>query len=117
MVLLHVKAEELLAIVERLPAGARTQFLTAQALPCTSRCATRRPEEAERRFKGAAAFPLGVTRLEHAEWLTAQGRPEEAEPLFGEARELFERLHAKRWFERLPLGNVEEDAGARVASA
>ncbi|MGH3080486.1 MAG: hypothetical protein ACRDNH_05045 [Gaiellaceae bacterium] len=65
----------------------------------------------------AVPFPLGVTRLEHAEWLTVQGRPEEAELLFGEARELFERLDAKRWLERLPLGNVEEDAGARVASA
>jgi class 3 adenylate cyclase/tetratricopeptide (TPR) repeat protein len=120
------RAEELLGIVERLSAGVRTQFLTAQVARFRARLAARsgNVDEAERLFKRAAAlfrelavpFPLGITRLEHAEWLTAQGHTEEAEPFFGEARELFERLHAKRWLERLPLRDVE-DAGARVVSA
>jgi hypothetical protein len=34
------------------------------------------------------------TRLEHGDWLAAQGRAEEAEPLLVEAREAFERLEA-----------------------
>ena len=40
-------------------------------------------------------------QLEHGEWLAAQGRAEEAEPLFAEAREIFERLEAKPWLERV----------------
>jgi hypothetical protein len=50
-------------------------------------------------------------RLEHAEWLVAQGRAEEAEPLLAEARELFERLRAVPWLERL---DAARPAAARV---
>jgi hypothetical protein len=75
---------------------------------------------AERLFKGAAGlfqelatpFPLAVTRLEHAEWLTAQARADETQPLLAEAREIFERLEAKPWLERLartsPTGRETE---------
>jgi hypothetical protein len=45
-------------------------------------------------------FDLGVTLLEHAEWLHAQGREAEAEPLLAEARELFGKLDARPWLER-----------------
>ena len=73
--------------------------------------------DAERLFKRAAGlfqelavpFAVAVTRLEHAEWLTAHSRFEEAEPLRAEARAAFERLDAKRWLERmsgLPLAAV-----------
>ncbi len=72
-------------------------------------------EEADRRFKRATGlmrelalgFYLGVTQLEHAEWLAGQGRAEESGPLLAEAREIFERLGATPWLER---------AGAPVAA-
>jgi tetratricopeptide (TPR) repeat protein len=44
---------------------------------------------------------LAVTLGEHGEWLTAQGRADEAAPLLAEARETFERLKAQPWLERL----------------
>ena len=60
-------------------------------------------------FKGAAGlfrelatpFYLAVTELEYGEWFVNQGRAEEAEPLLAEAREIFERLEAAPWLERL----------------
>jgi ATP/maltotriose-dependent transcriptional regulator MalT len=66
-------------------------------------------QEAERLFKQAAGrfrelsvpFYLAVAQLEHAEWLTAQGRADEAEELLAEAHEAFERLRATPWLERL----------------
>jgi hypothetical protein len=60
----------------------------------------------------AVTFYLAVTELESSEWLVAQGRGEEAEPLVAEAREIFERLEAKPWLERLmqlsPIGRETE---------
>ncbi len=72
-------------------------------------------DEVEQRLKSAAAtfrelglpFWLAVTLLEHGEWLTGQGRTDDAESLLAEAREIFERLEATPWLER---------AGARVGS-
>jgi hypothetical protein len=63
---------------------------------------------AEREFSRAAdifrdrqlVFWLAVTQLEHAEWLVAQGRPDEAELLLAESQETFERLEARPWLER-----------------
>ena len=104
------KAEELLAVVKALPPGSSPQFLQAQSSRFQAQLAARRgdAEEAERRFKRAAGlfrelaliFYLGVTQLEHGEWLATQERIEEAEPLLAEAREMFERLEAKPWLER-----------------
>jgi class 3 adenylate cyclase/tetratricopeptide (TPR) repeat protein len=105
------KADELLAIVEHVPPGVRPQFVDAQAARFRAHLAARTGdnEEAERLFKGAGGlfhelavpFHLAVARLEHAEWLAAQGRIEEAQPLFVEAREIFERLEARPWLDRL----------------
>jgi hypothetical protein len=66
-------------------------------------------EGVERRLQNAAnefraipmPFWLGVTLLEHAEWLMGQGREEEAEPLSTEARQIFEGLRVRPWLERL----------------
>jgi hypothetical protein len=60
-------------------------------------------------FKGAAGlfreiavpFYMAVTLLEHGEWLVEQDRSEEAKPFLAEAREVFERLRARPWLERL----------------
>jgi predicted ATPase/class 3 adenylate cyclase len=66
-------------------------------------------ERAEEKFRAAAEilreiqarFYLACVMLEHGEWLTEAGRTEDAEPLLREAREIFERLGAAPWLERL----------------
>jgi hypothetical protein len=53
-------------------------------------------------------FDLAVALTEHAEWVTAQGRQDKAGPLRAEAREVFERLQARPWLQRLgPLAGEE----------
>ncbi len=105
------KADGLLAIVERLAPGVRPQFLTGQVARFRAQFAGRRGEveDAERLFRVAGGvfrelgvpFHLAGTRLENAQWLAGQGRTEEAQPLLVEARDIFERLGAKPWLERL----------------
>ena len=46
-------------------------------------------------------FWLGVTILEHAEWLLSVGRGDAAASLVAEAREIFQRLEARPWLDRL----------------
>jgi hypothetical protein len=55
-----------------------------------------------------------VTRLEHGEWLSSQGRVVEAEPMFEQARATFEQLKAAPWLERLDLVASEVIAEART---
>ena len=103
--------EQLMARCNELPPAERTQFLEAQLGRLGARLASRRndPERAEAGLKAAAAlfrelgmpFWLAVGELEHGEWLVAQGRADEAEPLLAEAAEIFERLEATPWLERL----------------
>jgi len=85
-------------------------IVQAQATRFRAQVAVARGEEAraEESFKIAAAafrayampFELARTQLEHAEWLVAQGRSDEAVPLVTEARETFERLRAAPSLER-----------------
>ena len=114
------KVEDLLGAVDGLPPGRYPQILRAQSSRFKGRISPRREkgsEETERLFKGAAGlfrelavpFYLAVTQLEHAEWLAGQGRRDETEPLLAEAREIFERLEAKPWLER-----VARAGGTRV---
>jgi hypothetical protein len=66
-------------------------------------------ERADEKFRASAEmlreisarFYLAVVLLEHGEWLVETGRPDDAEPLLGEAREIFERLGAAPWLGRL----------------
>ena len=115
------RAEELVALVDALPPGVSPQFLQAHSARFRARLAARRAdhEEAERLFRRGAGlfreldfpFYLAVTLLEQGEWLVAQGRRDEAEPLLAEAREIFERLDAKPWLDRLevvPAGTPTE---------
>ena len=106
------KVTELLAIVEEVPPGKRPPLMEAQAIRTHARLASGRGDgsRAEARFKEAtrlfrelsASFWLAVTLLEHGEWLMQQDRPpEEAEPLLLEAREIFERLEAQPWLDRI----------------
>jgi hypothetical protein len=46
-------------------------------------------------------FWLAVTLLGPGERLTARARASEAVPLFAEAHEIFDRVHARPWQERL----------------
>ena len=98
------RADEMIRVVEGLAPGVRPPFLDAQAHRFRARMTGD-----EDRFKTAASlfreydmpFWLAVTRLEHAEWLLASGRTAEWAPLLEEAREIFERLGATPWVERL----------------
>ena len=105
------KAEELLGIVGAARPGQVTPFLRAQVARLTARIAAAVDDvdsvepgfaAAETGFRGIGVpFDLAVALLEHAEWLKAQGRAEEGETMLTEARDIFERLDAKPWVERV----------------
>jgi class 3 adenylate cyclase/tetratricopeptide (TPR) repeat protein len=103
----RAKVEELLADIEGQAPGLRSPSLAAAAHRFRARLAGDDPG-ADRDFTAAAAqlrelgltFELAVVLLEHGEWLTAQGRPGDAEPFLAEARETFGRLGAVPWLER-----------------
>ena len=96
-----VRATELVESVEAVPTGLRSPYLGAQALRFRARLAGS-DEAAGELFEATAKrfrelgipFWLAVTLLEHGE-LTG-----DAESL-DEAREIFERLEARPWLERL----------------
>ena len=95
----------------QLPPADRLPSWNAQALRSEALLAARAGEsdDADRKFRQAAAllreigtrFWLASVLLEHGEWLVESGRADEAEPLLAEAREIFERLGAAPWLERL----------------
>jgi class 3 adenylate cyclase/tetratricopeptide (TPR) repeat protein len=103
--------ERLLGEIQALRPGELTPYLQAQGARFGARLAGARGESdrVEPGFAAAAKqfrdlsyiFHLAVTRLEHAEWLSTQGRVDEAKPLLDEARELFENLRAAPWLERV----------------
>ena len=109
---------EFLTSIEELAPGERTASLEAHVARFRARldAARGKDEAVDGSFRRAAAifrefgidFYLGVAELEHAEWLASQGRSNEAEPLLAEAREIFERLEAKPWLERLATVAPEE---------
>jgi class 3 adenylate cyclase/tetratricopeptide (TPR) repeat protein len=103
--------EEIVAEWAALTPAQRPRSLEAHEARIMARLGALRGEGdmVESRYRSAAAgfrevelpFWLAVTMLEHGEWLAAAGRPDDAEPLVGEAREIFERLKARPWLERL----------------
>jgi len=104
------EAEELLAIIAAIPPGLQSPYLEAQAHRFRARLAELREEDdVETGFKRAAGmlreletpFWMAVTLVEHAEWLVRHERAEDAKPLLDEAREVFERLDAPPWIERV----------------
>lgn len=105
------RAEELLSVVDELPPGHRPRFLQAHSLRFRGRMAARRDdaEQAERNFASAVAlfrelglpFYLAVTLVEQGEWLSTQTRLDEVVVVAGEASEIFERLQAAPWLERV----------------
>ncbi|MGZ4340369.1 MAG: AAA family ATPase [Gaiellaceae bacterium] len=115
----HGRANELLEIVDEQPPGLRPPLLEATAHRFRAQLAGDDPG-ADRHFTAAAAqvralelpFHLAVVQLEHGEWLVARGRPDDAQPLLAEAREMFEHLQAKPWLERVDA--VAPGAAAEV---
>jgi tetratricopeptide (TPR) repeat protein len=111
------RADRLLTFVEKRPLGLRPPFVEAQAHRFRAGMSGD-----DTGLKVAAAsfrehnFPfwLAVTELERAEWLVAEGRTDEAQTPLDEAREIFERLEAKPWLER--LDRVESREPSEVAS-
>jgi class 3 adenylate cyclase/tetratricopeptide (TPR) repeat protein len=103
-------AEDLLGIVQRARPGQVTPFLRAHAARLAARLAALRGEvesvepgflAATQTFRDLATpFDLGVTLLEHGEWLISRGRAGEAQAQLAEARECFARLEAAPWLER-----------------
>jgi class 3 adenylate cyclase/predicted ATPase len=120
-------AEDLLASVEGLHDGQVSQFVRAQSTRFRAKLAARNgePADVERLCKRAAAlfremtmpFHLAVTLLEQGEWLVAEGRRDEADPLLSEAREIFERLGAKPWLERAQASRVGREPEAVLAAS
>jgi tetratricopeptide (TPR) repeat protein len=96
------KAGELLAMIEKLPPGLRPPYLEAQAHRLRARL-----DGDEAGYRTAAArfreldvpFWLGVTLLEHGE-----------EPGLAEAGQIFERLEAAPWLERVTAAAAEHQA-------
>jgi len=105
------KVEQLLGEIDSLRPGDLTPYLRAHGSRFAARLAALggEPDPVRSGFVSAAsAFRemgallwLGVTLLEHGEWLVGQGRADEAGTLLAEAREIFERLRARPWTDRL----------------
>jgi class 3 adenylate cyclase/tetratricopeptide (TPR) repeat protein len=107
------KIEELLTSIETVPPGSRPPYLDAQARRFRARLAGDGAgyEAAAEQFRQLGIpFWVAVTLLEHAEWLAPQGRAAEAEPHLAEAREIFERLEARPWLDRVTAAAAEPQA-------
>ncbi len=63
---------------------------------------------AERFRKIGVPYWLAATLTEHGEWLTGEGRSDEAAPLLDEARQIFEHLQARPWLERVGRARPSE---------
>jgi len=104
------RVEEGLGRIDAIPTGRRPPSLVGQAARYRALLAAARGQhdDVEQGFKTAGAvfrehglmFFLAATELEHGEWLVAQGRSADAQPLLEEAREIFERLEAAPWLAR-----------------
>jgi len=104
------RLEKQLSDVEGLPTGRSSAFLRAQALRFRAHLErTDDPVAAATHFIASAAlfseigvpFYLAVVQLEYAELLAESGAAADGAPLLLEAREIFERLRAAPWLERL----------------
>ncbi|MFL5799516.1 MAG: ATP-binding protein [Actinomycetota bacterium] len=118
-------ADGILGLLETLPPAQVLPFYQANRDRFGARLGILRDDQSavDGHFKAAAGmfrelgmpFWLAVTLLEHAEWLGSSARPTDAEAPAAEAREIFERLRATSWRERLGdrFGAVAVAAGDR----
>jgi hypothetical protein len=100
-----------LSVVESAAPGEISPLLHAEHARFKARLAAQEgwQDQAEARFKNAAAifreistpFHLAVVLLEHAEFLSSQGRSPDSEQLLSEAKQIFTELTARPWIERV----------------
>ena len=93
------------------PPGVIGPFIHAQVDRYAAAVAAMRgdPAAAEPHFKAAIGlfrelampFHLAMAQLEFGEWLTSQGRADEARPMLNEARGTFEELKAVPYLDRI----------------
>ena len=114
------KVDELLGFIGALRPGELTPFVQAHGTRFAARFVALRGESAgvEEGFGAAMEtfrelsmpFHVAMTQLELGEWLVSQGRSESALQLLEDAREVFTRLRARPWLERveaaLPAASV-----------
>ena len=104
-------ARRILAAVEAIPIGERSPVVDAAAAGYGARIAAAgqgAPEAIEHGFRQAAhltreigrPFMLARFQLSHAEWLSEQGRSDEATELAAAACEAFRALRAGPWITR-----------------
>jgi class 3 adenylate cyclase/tetratricopeptide (TPR) repeat protein len=115
------RADELLSLIDSLPPGDLTPSLEGQRARFHARVYARRGEQerVERSFRIAArvfaehnlVFNHAVVQLEHAEWLVALGRADDAQVMYTRARETFEELGAAPWLARVDLAQPAARAG------
>ena len=111
-------ARGLVEAVRTLPPGDTSPSLMAHVARFDARIAAEegRHDVVEAGFKTAEAafreiglpFDLAVTLLEHGTWLLERGDRERARPLVDEAREIFDRLQATPWLERVEALESEQ---------
>jgi class 3 adenylate cyclase/tetratricopeptide (TPR) repeat protein len=117
------RALSLVETIDRIPRGKVPQYLHAHAARVRAQVAASEgdAEAAEAGFKRSSStfrelgtpFWIGASLLEYAEWLSAEARAAEADPLLVEAREMFERLGATPWLERSErVGGVRAEVPA-----
>jgi predicted ATPase/class 3 adenylate cyclase len=117
--------ERLLTSIDSLRPGERPPLVEAQAARFRARLADARGDQpsVEAGFIRAEdilrelelPFRLAVVQLEHAEWMAAHQRGDEAQPLLADARRTFERLEARPWLERLSAATSSESMGVARA--
>ena len=105
------RVDELLSLIESAPAGHVRPYVRALGARFGAHRAAGLGDFATASAGfGAAAhllreiekpFELAVVQLEHVEWLASEGRADDGAAPAAEAREIFERLQAKPWLERL----------------
>jgi class 3 adenylate cyclase/tetratricopeptide (TPR) repeat protein len=118
------QAKELLARIENLRSGESTPFLMAQSARFRAQLDVLGDDRAHRLFIDAetqfnaigARFSLAITMLEHAEWLIARSRTNEAKKILSEAGAIFDHLQAKPWRERVDRVTATSQAAADAES-
>ncbi len=112
------KVEALLGEIEAMRPGELTPYVQAQGARFGARLAAARGEQgqvepgfsaaAERFRELSMPYLRAVTLAEQGEWLVGQAREHDAKPPLDEAAEIFARLKATPWLER--LGRTEQAA-------
>jgi class 3 adenylate cyclase/predicted ATPase len=110
------RLEAVLATAGAFPLIQRRPYLDAQTARLAAKLAARRGEPAADGFDLAARrfrelempFWVGVTLLEQVESLSPAGAPADQESLLAESHEIFQRLRAEPWLQRVRRASADE---------